>query len=163
MSTARPPESQLQRPLQLTPAPRLAILVSRFNTEVTHGLRDGALAWLDEHGIREVDLFDAPGAFELPLMAQSLARTRRYEGIICLGCVIKGDTAHFEFISLGATVGLMQAQLATGVPMAFGVLTTYDESQAQARSRDDAHNKGREAAAACVETLSFLRETARLT
>lgn len=146
----------------LTPAPRLAMLVSRFNTAVTHGLRDGALAWLTEHGINEVEIFDAPGAFELPLMAQSLARTRRYEGIICLGCVIKGDTAHFEFISLGATVGLMQAQLATGVPMSFGVLTTYDEEQASVRSRNDAHNKGREAAAACVETLSFLRETARL-
>ena len=158
MSTASP----AQRPLQLTPAPRLAILVSRFNTEVTHGLRDGALAWLGEHGISEIDLFDAPGAFELPLMAQSLARTQRYEGIICLGCVIKGDTAHFEFISLGATVGLMQAQLASGVPMAFGVLTTYDEEQAIARSRADAHNKGREAAAACVETLALLREAARL-
>lgn len=151
-----------ERALQLTPAPRLALLVSRFNTEVTHGLRDGALAWLSEHGISEVEIFDAPGAFELPLMAQALARTRRYEGIICLGCVIKGDTAHFEFISLGATVGLMQAQLTTGVPMAFGVLTTYSEEQASVRSRNDAHNKGREAASACVETLSFLRETVRL-
>jgi 6,7-dimethyl-8-ribityllumazine synthase len=94
-------------------------------------------------------------------MAQSLARARRHEGIICLGCVIKGDTAHFEFISLGATIGLMQAQLATGVPMAFGVLTTYDEEQAALRSRNDAHNKGREAAAACVEALAFLRATAR--
>jgi 6,7-dimethyl-8-ribityllumazine synthase len=158
MSTSTP----TARNLHLTPTPRLAILVSRFNTAVTHGLRDGALAWLEEHGITDAELFEAPGAFELPLMAQSLARTLRYEGIICLGCVIKGDTAHFEFISLGATIGLMQAQLATGVPIAFGVLTTYDEEQAAARSRNDAHNKGREAAAACVEALAFLRETARL-
>jgi 6,7-dimethyl-8-ribityllumazine synthase len=159
MSTSSPPAA---RPA-LTPAPRLAILVSRFNTAVTGGLREGALAWLQENGIKDPDVFEAPGAFELPLMAQSLARTRRYEGIICLGCVIKGDTAHFEFISLGATIGLMQAQLQTGVPMAFGVLTTYGEEQAIARSRNDAHNKGREAAAACVEALAFLRQTARLT
>jgi 6,7-dimethyl-8-ribityllumazine synthase len=157
MSTFSPSAARLH----LSPPPRLAILVSRFNTGVTHGLRDGALAWLQENGITDAELFEAPGAFELPLMAQSLARTQRYEGVICLGCVIKGDTAHFEFISLGATIGLMQAQLATGVPISFGVLTTYDEEQAIARSRNDAHNKGREAAAACLETLAFLRETAR--
>lgn len=145
--------------LHLDPAPRLALLVSRFNTDVTHGLRDGALEWLAERGIKDVTLHDAPGAFELPLMAQALARTGRYEGVICLGCVIKGDTAHFEFISLGATIGIMQAQLETGVPIAFGVLTAYTQDQAVSRSRPDPHNKGREAAAACVETLAFLRET----
>ncbi|AQS88312.1 6,7-dimethyl-8-ribityllumazine synthase [Neoasaia chiangmaiensis NBRC 101099] len=144
--------------LRLNPAPKLAILVSRFNTNVTHGLRDGALAWLAERGIEDADVFDAPGAFELPLMAKTLARTRRYEGVICLGCVIKGDTAHFEFISLGATVGIMQAQLETGVPISFGILTTYTDQQAIARSRDDAENKGREAAAACVEALAFIRQ-----
>lgn len=143
--------------LVLVPAPKLAILVSRFNTEVTHGLRDGALKWLEEHGVRDVDVFDAPGAFELPLMAQALAKSEIYEGIICLGCVIKGDTAHFEFISLGTTMGIMQAQLSTETPISFGVLTTYTDDQAQSRSRDDAHNKGREASAACVEALAFLR------
>ena len=149
--------------LRLSPTPRLAMLVSRFNTAVTHGLRDGALEWLAEHGIHEgdIDVFEAPGAFELPIMAQSLAKTGDYEGVICLGCVIKGDTAHFEFISLGATIGLMQAQLATGVPLSFGVLTTYTDEQATARSRPDIHNKGREASAACVETLAFLRKMRR--
>ena len=145
--------------LTLVPVPKLALLVSRFNTDVTHGLRDGALEWLEEHGIRDVDVFDAPGAFELPLMAQALAKTGTYEGVICLGCVVKGDTAHFEFISLGATIGIMQAQLATETPISFGVLTTYTDEQAQARSRKDVHNKGREASAACVETLAFLRNT----
>ncbi|GBR05673.1 6,7-dimethyl-8-ribityllumazine synthase [Asaia siamensis] len=145
--------------LNLVPTPKLALLVSRFNTDVTHGLRDGALEWLEEHGIRDVDVFDAPGAFELPLMAQALAKTGTYEGVICLGCIIKGDTAHFEFISLGATIGIMQAQLATETPISFGVLTTYTDEQAQARSRKDVHNKGREASAACVETLAFLRNT----
>lgn len=143
--------------LTLVPAPKLAMLVSRFNTEVTHGLRDGALEWLENHGIRDVDVFDAPGAFELPLMAQALAKTGTYEGVVCLGCVIKGDTAHFEFISLGTTVGIMQAQLATETPISFGILTTYTDGQAEVRSRNDVYNKGREASAACVETLAFLR------
>ena len=145
--------------LHFTHAPRLALVVSRFNTDVTGGLREGARSWLAEHDIvhRDEDLFDSPGAFELPLIAQALARSGRYDGVICLGCVIKGDTAHFEFISLGAATGLMQASLATGVPIAFGVLTTYTEEQAIVRSRGDAHNKGREAAAACVETISVLQ------
>ena len=144
--------------------PRVALVVSRFNTGVTGGLRAGARAWLAEHGIihQDEDLFDSPGAFELPLIAQTLARTDRYDGVICLGCVIKGDTAHFEFISLGTATGLMQASLATGVPISFGVLTTYTEEQAVVRSRDDAHNKGREAAAACIECLDTLQTIRKL-
>ncbi|MBE7213297.1 MAG: 6,7-dimethyl-8-ribityllumazine synthase [Gluconacetobacter diazotrophicus] len=139
--------------------PRLAVVVSRFNEPVTGGLRRGTLEWLAEHGIpvRDDDVLDAPGAYELPLLAQALAKTGRYEGVICLGCVIKGDTAHFEFISLGATVGLMQAMLSTEVPVSFGVLTTYSDEQARLRSAADPHNKGREAAAACVEALALLR------
>ncbi len=97
-----------------------------------------------------------PGAFEIPLIAQTLAECGRYDGVVCLGCVIKGDTAHFEFISLGAAAGLMQATLNTEVPVTFGILTTYTDEQARIRSRDDAANKGREAAAACVETLDTL-------
>ncbi|GBQ34734.1 6,7-dimethyl-8-ribityllumazine synthase [Gluconacetobacter azotocaptans] len=141
-------------------APRLAIVVSRFNEPVTHGLRDGALEWLREHDITvaEGDVLYAPGAYELPLLAQTLARTGRYDGVICLGCVIKGDTAHFEFISLGAAMGLMQASLATEVPVAFGVLTTYTDEQARVRSGADEHNKGREAAAACVESLALIQK-----
>lgn len=138
---------------------RLAVVVSRFNDEITSGLLLGARAHLAEHGapVAEQDVITACGAFELPIIAQTLARTRRYDGIVCLGCVIKGDTAHFEFISLGASVGLMWAGLATETPIAFGVLTTYSDEQAEARSRDDAHNKGREAAAACLETAVLLR------
>ena len=145
-------------PFSFTVPPRLALVVSRFNPDVTGGLRDGARAWLADHAIalRDEDLFGSPGAFELPLIAQALARSGRYDGVICLGCVIKGDTAHFEFISLGTTIGLMQASLATGVPIGFGVLTTYTDEQATVRSRDDAYNKGREAAAACVESLAVL-------
>jgi 6,7-dimethyl-8-ribityllumazine synthase len=139
--------------------PRLAVVVSRFNPEVTGGLLSGARAWLAEHlaPVSDDDVIEASGAFELPLIAQSLARSGRYEGVICLGCVIKGDTAHFEFISLGASIGLMTATLATETPISFGVLTTYTDEQAQVRSADDAQNKGREAAAACLETALTLR------
>lgn len=138
---------------------RFAIIVSQFNKEVTEGLLSGARAFLQEMEVppAHVDTFEAPGAFEIPLIAQKLARTKRYDGVICLGAVIKGDTAHFEFISLGASVGIMQAMLNTETPITFGVLTTYTDDQAIARSRHDSQNKGREAAAACVKTVKLLR------
>ena len=134
---------------------RIAIIVSRFNEEVTSGLKRGALAYLKEQEIKvaEGDIYPAPGALEIPLIAQTLAHSKQYDGVVCLGCVIKGDTAHFEFISLGTTIGLMQATLQTKMPITFGIITTYTDEQAIARSRDDAHNKGREAAAACVDSL----------
>jgi 6,7-dimethyl-8-ribityllumazine synthase len=142
-----------------TPCPRLAIAVSRFNPEVAGGLLRGARAYLAEHEapVAEADVIDAPGAFELPLIAQALIRTGRYDGVVCLGCVIKGDTAHFEFISLSASMGLMTASLAAEAPIAFGILTTYDDEQAKARSGGDEFNKGREAAAACFEAALTLR------
>ena len=145
-------------------ASSLAIIVSRFNQEVTGGLLRGAQAYLAEQGISvpETAIFPAPGAFEMPLLAQALARTGRFTGVICLGCVIKGDTAHFEYISMATSLGLLNASLATGVPVAFGILTTYTDEQALARSRDDAHNKGREAAAACLESVQTLQEIALL-
>jgi 6,7-dimethyl-8-ribityllumazine synthase len=139
-------------------SPRLAIFVSRFNEEVTTGLLRGAKSYLSEHGITvaEEDIVWVPGAFELPLAAQIMARQKRHGGVICLGCVVKGETAHFEFISLGVSLGIMQASLATETPISFGVLTTYNDEQAEARSKDDASNKGREAAAACLEMVQML-------
>ncbi len=143
---------------------KFAILTSRFNTEVTGGLRRGAIQYLAEKGVSGslIEEFDAPGAFEIPLLAQKLAKTGKYAGVICLGCVIKGDTAHFEFISLGATLGIMQSMLATETPISFGVLTTYTDAQAEIRSQDNAENKGREAAAACFETVETLKDIAKL-
>ena len=137
---------------------RFAIVLSRFNEEVTGGLLQGARDYLNEKDLpfQDRDLFYAPGAFEIPLLAQKLAKTGKFAGVICLGCIIKGDTAHFEFISLGATVGLMQSMLTTEVPITFGIVTTYTDEQAIARSRNDAHNKGREAAAACFEARQTL-------
>ncbi len=138
--------------------PRVAILVSRFNPEITRGLLAGAKAELAHAGApaRDEDVFDAPGAFELPLLAKALGRTGRYDGVVCLGCVIKGDTAHFEYISAAASLGLMSGALETMRPLSFGILTTYDDEQAEARSGPDAENKGREAVLACLETIRLL-------
>jgi 6,7-dimethyl-8-ribityllumazine synthase len=138
---------------------RIALIVSRFNEAVTGGLTQGALDHLKGQGITvdPAHIFAAPGAFEIPLLAQTLAKTGKFDGIVCLGCVVKHETAHFEFVSLGATMGLLQAMLATNVPMAFGILTTYTDEQAKARSRADANNKGIEAAAACLESLETMQ------
>jgi 6,7-dimethyl-8-ribityllumazine synthase len=143
-------------------APRLALVVSQFNPEVTHGLRDGALAYLSENGasVASEHIYSAPGAFEIPLIAKRLALAG-FDGVICLGCVIKGDTAHFEYISEAAAHGLMLAGLETGKPITFGILTTYTDDQAILRSRNDEQNKGREAAAACLEALRTLDAIAR--
>ena len=143
---------------------KFAILTSQFNPEVTQGLKRGSLAFLKEKGVAasSIDEFDAPGAFEIPLLAQKLAKTGKYAGVICLGCVIKGDTAHFEFISLGATLGIMQGMLATETPISFGMLTTYTDAQAELRSRENAENKGREAAAACYATVETLKAIEKL-
>jgi 6,7-dimethyl-8-ribityllumazine synthase len=137
----------------------LAMVISQFNKEVTDGLRQGAFDFLTEKGINEkqIQVFEAPGAFEIPLIAQTLAKTKKFDGVVCLGCVVKGDTAHFEFISLGATMGIQQAILATETPITFGILTTYTDEQAFVRSRPDANNKGREAAAACIEAIETLK------
>lgn len=139
---------------------RLGILVSRFNENVTSGLLRGARGYLKERDIDvlDADIISVPGAYELPLAAQAIARQKRHDGLICLGCVIKGDTAHFEFISLSASIGLMQASLSTEMPISFGILTTYTDEQADLRSRDDDSNKGREAAAACFEMVNLLEQ-----
>jgi 6,7-dimethyl-8-ribityllumazine synthase len=143
---------------------RIALVVSRFNAGVTDGLKQGALKYLaaQDIAVAGADIYPAPGAFEIPLIAKALARSGKYDGVVCLGCVTKHETAHFEFVSLGATVGLMHAILDSEVPIAFGILTTYTDEQARARSAADANNKGIEAAAACIETLETLARIAQI-
>ncbi len=138
---------------------RMAIVVARFNEAITEGLLAGAKAVMVEAGIQEEDVLvvHVPGAFEIPLVAQRLAETGRYAAIVCLGCVIKGDTMHFEYIAGAATDGIARAATVTGVPMTFGVLTTLTEQQAVARSVPGPENKGREAALAAVEMATLLR------
>lgn len=134
---------------------KVAIVCSLFNEAIVGGLKEGCLGYLEEQGIgrQSVRLFEVPGAFEIPLVAQKVAQSGKFDGVIALGCVIRGNTPHFEFVSLAATMGVLQAGLNTGVPVLFGVLTVNDLAQAQARSGRDAFNKGREAAMALLDTL----------
>ena len=136
---------------------RFAILVSRFNETVTGAMRDAATAALAEAGAAEgdVEVFDLPGAFELPQAARLAAETGRFDAIVCLGCVIRGETPHFEYISSAVAHGIMEAAGETGLPIAFGVLTTDTIEQAIERAGTKAGNKGADAALAAVELASL--------
>jgi 6,7-dimethyl-8-ribityllumazine synthase len=138
---------------------RFAIIVPRFNADVTEGLLRGARAALAEAAVRDADitLVRVPGAFEIPLTTLRLARTRQFDAVIALGCLIKGDTMHFEYIAEATAHGLIEASLVTGIPVAFGVLTTLTEEQAMERAADGAGNKGGEAARAAIEMATLLR------
>jgi 6,7-dimethyl-8-ribityllumazine synthase len=138
---------------------RFAIVVSRFNEEITAGLLRGAKEHFAEASVPEeaVTVFHVPGAFEIPITAQRLGESGDYDAIVCLGCLIKGDTMHFEYIAEVTSHGIAQAAAATGVPMAFGVLTTMTEEQAVERSGAGPGNKGREAAAAAIEMARLFR------
>ena len=138
---------------------RFAIVVSHFNGEITEGLLQGARELFSESSVPEenVTVIRVPGAFEIPITAQRLGESGEYDAIVCLGCLIKGDTMHFEYIAESAAHGITQAAAATGVPMAFGVLTTLTEEQAVTRSAPGPENKGREAAAAALEMAKLFR------
>ncbi len=139
---------------------RIAIAVSRFNENVTRRLLEGARDVLRKCGVPEesVDVAWAPGAFELPVVAQALARSGRYDAVVCLGCVIRGETAHDRYITLGATVGLARVALDASLPVTFGVLTTETLEQAEARSGGSHGNKGEDAALAAVEMANLVRQ-----
>ena len=130
---------------------RIAIVVSRFNDFVTERLLSGAQAVLAEHGIGDITVVRVPGAFEIPIAAQRMAETGKVAAVVCLGCLIRGATPHFEFIALACAHGITAAAAATGVPMAFGVLTTNSVEEALERAADNDANKGREAALAALE------------
>jgi 6,7-dimethyl-8-ribityllumazine synthase len=132
---------------------RIGIIVARFNAFVTDRLRDGAVSALREAGAAEsaIEIFSVPGAFEIPQAARAIAETGRFDAIVCLGCLIRGETPHFEYIASAAAHGITAAAGETGVPMAFGVLTTNTREQAMERAGDGPENKGREAAAAAIE------------
>ena len=132
---------------------RIAIVVSRFNDFVTDRLLTGAQDVLQKAGIaaEDIDLLRVPGAFELPIAAQRAAETGRVSAVVCLGCLIKGATPHFEYISSACAHGITAAAAATGVPMAFGVLTTNSVEEALERAGPGDDTKGREAALAALE------------
>jgi 6,7-dimethyl-8-ribityllumazine synthase len=139
---------------------RFAIVVSRFNEEITDGLLKGARQALADASVRDEDVtvMRVPGAFEIPVTALRAAETGRFDAVICIGCLIKGETLHFEYIAGAACQAIAEAAAATGVPMALGVLTTLTEEQAMERAADGPGNKGREAAMAAVEMATLFRQ-----
>jgi 6,7-dimethyl-8-ribityllumazine synthase len=138
---------------------RFAIVYSRFNDAITSSLRDAARAALREAQARDedVEIVGVPGAFELPQAARCLAETGRFDAVICLGCVIRGATPHFEYISSSVAHAIQDASGDTGVPIAFGVLTTDTWQQAAERAGEGRDNKGFEAAAAAIEMAQLFR------
>jgi len=136
---------------------RYALVVSKYHDFVTDRLKSGALAALSAAGVasENVTVLQVPGAFEIPFAARRAAESGRFQAIVCLGCLIRGQTPHFEFIASAVSHGLTDAAGETGVPMAFGVLTTNSVEEALERAVDGPSNKGWEAASAAVEMAAL--------
>jgi 6,7-dimethyl-8-ribityllumazine synthase len=138
---------------------RFAVVVSRFNSFITERLLSGAMDALKRHGAAEdaVDIVKVPGSWEVPLAAAEMARQHRYDAVICLSAVIRGETPHFDYIAAEAAKGVAHAALDTGVPVAFGVLTTNTLEQAIDRAGAKGGNKGFDAAMTAIEMASLMR------
>ncbi len=138
----------------------LAIIVSRFNEMVTERLLAGAQEALARHGVdaEQVDVAHVPGSFELPLTARRLAESGRYQAVICLGAVLRGETPHFEYVAAQAASGIARVSLDTGVPIVFGVITADTLEQALDRAGGKHGNKGFDAVAVAVEMASLLKQ-----
>jgi 6,7-dimethyl-8-ribityllumazine synthase len=144
-------------------AKKFLIVVGKFTEKISTALLSGATSELINSGTKQedIDLVWVPGCFELPLAAQVGAKTGKYAAVICLGCVIQGETAHFDYVASQAAEGVLRASLATEVPIIFGVLTTYNERQATARAGGKYGNKGSESAQAALQMISVLEKLVR--
>jgi 6,7-dimethyl-8-ribityllumazine synthase len=140
------------------PAGRFAVVVARFNETVTRALLAGSIDGFVRHGVNEdrIDVAWVPGSFEIPLVARRMAETGSYAAVVCLGAVIRGETGHYDHVAGQAASGVMQASLATSVPIIFGILTTDTVEQALNRSGLKGGNKGAEAAMAAIEMVNLL-------
>ena len=138
---------------------RFAVLASRFNEFVVDALVKGAVDALRRHGAsdKQVEIVRVPGAYEMPLVACKLAQSRRYDAIVAVGAVIRGQTAHFDYVAGECASGLSRVSAETGIPVAFGVLTTDTAEQAMDRAGGKSGNKGAEAAASAIEMINLLR------
>jgi 6,7-dimethyl-8-ribityllumazine synthase len=143
-----------------TPIGRFALIAARFNGLIVDSLVAGARDALRRHGVAEdaVDLVRVPGSYEIPLVAQRLAVSKKYAAVVCLGAVVKGDTDHYDFVAGEAASGVGRAALASGVPVIFGVLTCDTLEQALNRAGGKAGNKGYEAALVAVEMVNLLKQ-----
>jgi 6,7-dimethyl-8-ribityllumazine synthase len=138
---------------------RFAVVTSRYNDAITDRLREGAVAALRRHGVGADDIAteSVPGAFELPMAAWRLATTTKIDGVVCLGALIRGETAHFDVLAHSTAAAVQETVRATGVPVSFGVITTENLAQAEARAGGDRGNKGEEAALAVLEMALMFR------
>ena len=138
---------------------RVGVVAAKFNQSVTGKLLSSCLAGLAKHGVKDhqIEVMRVPGAFEIPLVAKTLAESGRFDAVICLGAVIRGDTTHFDYICAEVSRGIGQAALETGVPIVFGVLTTETVAQAIERADPDKFNRGGEAAKVAIEMVTLLR------
>ena len=139
---------------------KIGIVVSRFNSFVTERLLDGALDALKKLGADDADIsvYKVPGSFEVPIVARKLAASKKVDGIVCLGALIRGETPHFDFLSAEVTKGLAQTAFDTGVPVAFGILTVETIEQGIERAGAKSGNKGWDAVLSLVETLRLLKD-----
>lgn len=139
---------------------KVAIINSRFNSFICDRLQDGALDALKRHGIsaEQIAVFKVPGAFEIPLLAKKLADSKEYDGIVCLGAVIRGDTPHFDYVAAEVSKGIAAASMESGVPIAFGILTTNTIEQAIERAGSKAGNKGWDSTVTLLEMIDLLRQ-----
>src|SRR4051794_2345835 len=142
------------------PPGRFALVAARFNQLVVEPLVQGAVDGLKRHGVSDdaLDVVWVPGSFEIPLVAQRLAKSRKYAAVVCLGAVIRGDTGHYDHVAGGAANGVAQAALSTGVPVIFGILTCDTLEQALNRAGAKSGNKGFEAALTAIEMVNLLRQ-----
>jgi len=138
---------------------KIGIIVARFNEFINSKLLGGALDGLKRHGVKEEDIAIAwvPGAFEIPLVAQKMAESKKYDAVICLGTVIRGNTTHYDYVCSEVSKGVAHVGMATGVPTIFGVLTTESIEQAIERAGTKAGNKGFEAAVTAIEMANLLK------
>ena len=139
---------------------RVALCIARFYSELAGRLEQGARATLAQAGVDDVPVFSVPGAFELPTIAQYAAASGRFDGVVCLGAVIRGETDHYDFVCAEAARGVMDVQLQTGVPCAFGVLTCATIEQALARSGGGKRDQGAHAAQAVLQMSALRRDLA---
>jgi 6,7-dimethyl-8-ribityllumazine synthase len=146
------------QPADLPDTVRVGIVAARFNADVTEELLDGCMRRLEELGIdgSRVELHRVPGAFELPVAAKMLARTKRFGSIVCLGCIIRGDTPHFDYVAGEAARGIQQVALEENLPVIFGVLTVNTEQQAKERTGGKHGHYGERAAEAAAEMMALM-------
>lgn len=144
----------------ICPDRKFAIVVSRFNDLITSRLVDGAVETIVRHGgdAAKVDVVSVPGSFEIPLAAQKLAQSKKYDAVICVGAVIQGSTTHHEYINSQVAAGIMSISRETGIPVTFGVITCESMEQALDRSGGKVGNKGTEATLAAIEMVNLLNQ-----